>query len=306
MIRLKASILLFIISICSYAQMKCIRTEISHILKAKKLEAGIALYDFQTGDTLSFNGNKRFPMQSVYKFPIALATLNKVDEGYLNLSDSIFIPGSLLQNRLWSPIREKYPQGNIRLPLSEIITYTVALSDNNGSDLLMEMAGGPDSVHTYIAGLNIKKISIRNYEKDMQADWNIQFNNYATPLDIIELLKKFKAKEILKRDTHDFLWTVMENTSTGSFKKKIPQFLKVIHKTGNSGFNSEGVSAATNDVGILVLPDERAIAFALFISNSTESNDTNYEVISDIAKAIYDCYNSANNSRTNENLVLSR
>lgn len=280
--------------------MGCINSEISRILNGKQLEAGIALYDFRTGDTLTVNGDKRFPMQSVYKFPIALALLNKIDKETLHLSDSIFISGSRLQNKLWSPIREKYPKGNISLPLSEIITYTVALSDNNGSDLLMEMAGGPDSVNTFIAGLGIQNISIRNYEREMQAGWNIQFSNYATPVSIIELLKKFKAKEILQKDTHDFLWTVMENTSTGSFKKKIPQSLKVIHKTGNSGFNNKGVSAATNDVGILVLPDQRAISFAIFISNSTESNDTNYEVISDIAKAIYDCYNSADNSHTNE------
>lgn len=287
--RITAAIALLFISITTFAQMSCINSKISKILNGKKLEAGIALYDFRTDDTLTVNGNQRFPMQSVYKFPIALALLNKVDKGTLRLSDSVFISGSRLQNTLWSPIREKYPEGDISLPLSEIITYTVALSDNNGSDLLMEMAGGPDSVNTFIAGLGIQNISIRNYEIEMQAGWEIQFNNYATPTGIIELLKKFKAKEILHKDTHDFLWTVMENTSTGSFKKKIPQSLKVIHKTGNSGFNSEGVSAATNDVGIFILPDQRNIAFAIFISNSTESNDTNYGVIAEIAEAIYNC-----------------
>ena len=287
--RITAAIALLFISITTFAQMSCINSKISKILNGKKLKAGIALYDFRTDDTLTVNGNQRFPMQSVYKFPIALALLNKVDKGTLRLSDSVFISGSRLQNTLWSPIREKYPEGDISLPLSEIIIYTVALSDNNGSDLLMEMAGGPDSVNTFIAGLGIQNISIRNYEIEMQAGWEIQFNNYATPTGIIELLKKFKAKEILHKDTHDFLWTVMENTSTGSFKKKIPQSLKVIHKTGNSGFNSEGVSAATNDVGIFILPDQRNIAFAIFISNSTESNDTNYGVIAEIAEAIYNC-----------------
>lgn len=287
--RITAAIALLFISITTFAQMSCINSKISKILNGKKLKAGIALYDFRTDDALTLNGNQRFPMQSVYKFPIALALLNKVDKGTLRLSDSVFISGSRLQNTLWSPIREKYPEGDISLPLSEIITYTVALSDNNGSDLLMEMAGGPDSVNTFIAGLGIQNISIRNYEIEMQAGWEIQFNNYATPTGIIELLKKFKAKEILHKDTHDFLWTVMENTSTGSFKKKIPQSLKVIHKTGNSGFNSEGVSAATNDVGIFILPDQRNIAFAIFISNSTESNDTNYGVIAEIAEAIYNC-----------------
>lgn len=279
-----------LLSVCCHAQMDCIRTIISEKIQGKHMKPGIAIYDMQTGDSLMINGWDRFPMQSVYKFPIALAILHKTDKGEIALNDSLLFTKAMLDNKLWSPIREKYPEGNIRIPLSEIIEYTVALSDNNGSDLLMSLSGGPASVDSFIRNMGITDIRIKNYEKEMQADWNIQFQNYATPEAMIRLLIRFNQESILKKETHNFLWNVMGKTSTGSFRKYLPENIQAIRKTGNSGFNAEGISAATNDAGIFILEDGRRIAYAIFVNNSSEDNDTNYNVIADIAKAIYDCY----------------
>lgn len=276
----------------AYAQMECIRTKIDKIILGKKITPGLMLYDFETNDTLSINSDKYFPMQSVYKFPIALALLNQVDLGKYSLNDSVYIPKSSLKSGMWSPIREKYPNGNIYMPLSEIIEYTVALSDNNGSDILMKMAGGPEAVDKYIKQTGIRNTDIKNYECELQTDWAIQYQNRTTPKAMIELLKRFKNNSPLDSITHNFLWNIMRNTNTGSFKNKIPETLIVIHKTGNSGFNKRGVSAATNDVGIFFPNDHSCVAFSIFIGESTEDNETNYEIISDIAKAIYDCYTS--------------
>lgn len=281
---------MFVSSFFCYAQMDCIRSGIRTIIEGKNLELGFALYDLQSGDTLLFNGQKRYPMQSVYKFPIAMAALNKADQGVISLTDSVFVSAAMLDNKLWSPIREKYPQGNVRLPLTEVIMYTVALSDNNGSDLLLSLAGGPLAADSFICRTGVSNIRIRNYEKEMQGDWNSQFANYATPEDMIKLLISFNEKRILKDATHDFLWNVMKNTSTGSFKKMLPANVEVVRKTGNSGFNAEGLSAATNDVGIIIMEDGHRLAYTIFVSNSTESEETNYSVIANIAKVIYDCY----------------
>ncbi|MGL5318308.1 MAG: class A beta-lactamase [Bacteroidales bacterium] len=293
MTRIITLLFLFLYSYTGFAQMPGLSRSIREITKDKQLELGITLCDLNSGDTLSILGTKHFPMQSVYKFPIALAVLNKVDKNELCLTDSIFIPDSLYKNKLWSPIRDNNPRGNVYLPLSEIINYTVAMSDNIGCDLLLRMIGGPDSANSFIQNLGIDNISILNYETEIQKDWNVQFKNYATPNDMIRLLIKFNAREILSTATHDFLWEVMKNTSTGSFKKKLPESTIVVHKTGSSGYNKQGISAATNNVGIFIPKKGKMIAFAIFITNSTESSDTNYEVISEIARAIYDYYNSS-------------
>lgn len=60
-----------------------------------------------------------------------------------------------------------------------------------------------------------------------------------------------------------------------------------MHKTGSSG-TRDGVTAATNDIGLITLPDGRRLAIAIFISDSKADDATRDAVIARIAKAAYD------------------
>lgn len=222
-------------------------------------------------------------MQSVFKFPIALAMLQEVDNKRFALDQKIYIAKEDLRPGLWSPIEKQYPDGEVYLPLSEILRQTVALSDNVGCDLLLKMLGGPHVVNDYIHGKGIADIRIRNNEQEIQSSWNVQFDNWVTPDAMIRLLMQFNAKKLLSPDSHSFLWNVMAGTSTGSIKKKLPENIVVVHKTGHSGYNESKVSAATNDVGIILAPNGKRMAFVIFISNSKESPEVNGNVIADIA-----------------------
>lgn len=271
----------------AYGQISHVREGIDKIIENKDLKLGFALYDFSNGDTLSINGSDRYPMQSVFKFPIALAVLNEVDGGKWELNQSVLIKKSDMIPDLWSPIREKYPQGDIQLSLSEIVRYTVAQSDNVGCDLLLKMLGGPSVVNKCTHNKGITDICIKNNEQEIQSNWNIQFENWTTPQAMIELLKKFNNKELLMPVTHSFLWNTMVGTSTGAFKNQLPKDAVVARKTGTSGYNKERVSAATNDVGVLVLPSGNRLAYVIFLTDSRESEEVSAGIIADIAKLLY-------------------
>ncbi|MEG2403076.1 MAG: hypothetical protein RSB34_09130 [Muribaculaceae bacterium] len=47
-----------------------LKKEIENIISGKDLKLGFALYNFESGKTISINGNDRYPMQSVFKFPM--------------------------------------------------------------------------------------------------------------------------------------------------------------------------------------------------------------------------------------------
>lgn len=276
-----------IMSHVAWGQMSQVKNEIEKMISGKQLELGFALYDLSTGDTLSMNGDRRFPMQSVFKFPIALAALNEVDNNKLALNQKITIGKEDLRPGIWSPIEKKYPEGNVQLPLSEIIQYTVALSDNVGCDLLLKLLNGALTVNQYIHDKGITDIRIQNSEQEMQSSWEVQFSNWVTPKAMIELLKLFNNKKLLQPDTHDFLWETMVGTSTGAIKNKLPKDAVVAHKTGTSGYNKEKVSAATNDVGIMLLPNGKRLAFTIFVTNSKESPAVNADVITSIGALLY-------------------
>lgn len=284
--------LFFVMIAASSAQNDILRKNIEKIIEGKKATVGAAIYNFDTKETISVNGSKQFPMQSVYKLHLAMNVLDQVDKGKLKIDKEVYIGKDEYSVGTWSPIQEKYPAANIILPLSEILRYTVAQSDNTGCDVLFKLMGGTQSTHKYIQSLGIKDVSIKYTEKQMHSIWNYQFKNWTTPLAATELLKKFNNREILSQTSYDFLWKILTETSTGAKRLKgtLPIGTVVAHKTGTSGADNKGLSAATNDIGIIVMPNGKRFAISVFITNSRESEATNDEIIADIAKAAWDYY----------------
>lgn len=276
-----------IITHFSFGQVHQIKSAIEKLIADKELEIGFALYDFATENTVSINGNRRFPMQSVYKLPISIAILDEVDKNNLQLDQLIYVDKSELGKGLWSPIEKKYPNGDVKLPLSEIIRYTITQSDNVGCDLLIKLAGGAYNIERYFHRKGIVDISIKNTEQEIQSSWAIQFDNWATPNAMIQLLKMMNNKELLLDKTESFLWSVMAESSTGSVRDRLPKDAFVAYKTGSSGYNSDKIAAATNCVGFLSLPNKEKIAFAIFITNSKETAEVNASIIADIAQLLY-------------------
>lgn len=280
-----------------FAQMDSLRSRIERSLASKNARVGVAITGPDDFDTLSINGSRHFPMQSVFKFPIALAVLNEVDNGRLALNQKILVTKADLLPNTWSPLRDKYPNGNIKIPLSEILQYTVSQSDNNGCDILLRLIKGTKIVNDYVHKLGIRDIAIVFNEEEMHKEWNVQFSNWVTPSASNDLLKLFYDRKILSPKSHEFLWKIMIETSTGNnrIKGQLPAETKVAHKTGTSDTNNEGVTAAINDVGFVELPNGKHFAISVFVSDSKENNQTNEKIISDISKLTWDYFVSNNN-----------
>jgi beta-lactamase class A len=275
-----------------YSQIDSLKNKIEQIIKTKDATVGVSISGIENNDSLSVNGDSHFPMQSVFKFHIALAVLDQVDKENLSLKQELFIGKDELLPNTWSPIRDKYPDGNIKLTLAQILKYTVAMSDNNGCDILLKMIGGPEEVENYIRSLGLKDISICFNEDEMHKDWNAQFSNWTTPKASTDLLVAFYTQNILSKSSYDFLLKTMIETSTGKnrIKGQLPEGTIVAHKTGSSGTNEEGITAAVNDIGIITLPDGKHLAISVFVTNSKENDETNEKIISDIAKVTWDYF----------------
>lgn len=284
--------LFVVVSFHSIAQKKQLRTQIKQVIAHKKADVGVSVYGIESKDTITVNGNKHYPMQSVFKFHIAMAVLNQVDKGKLSLSQKIHIKKSELLPNTWSPIRDAHPNGNVDLPLSEIIKYTVAQSDNNGCDILMRLIGGPKPINDYIHSLGVKDVAIQANEEEMHKEWDVQFLNWSTPKAITELLTTFYTKKVLSKTSFNFLWKTMVETSTGTnrLKGQLPKGTIVGHKTGTSDTNKQGVTSAINDVGIVKLPNGKHYAIAVFVCNTQENEATNDKIISDISKLVWDYF----------------
>ncbi|MFA7361510.1 MAG: class A beta-lactamase, subclass A2 [Candidatus Kapaibacterium sp.] len=273
-----------------YPQMDMLRNKIENVIKDKRAIIGVAISSENGQDTLSVNGTERFPMQSVYKYHLALSVLDLVEKDKIQLNDKIVIRKEDLLP-YYSPLREKYPEGNVELTIDELIRYAVSKSDNVACDLLFRLVGGPTVVNDFIHSQEINDISIVATEEGMHSSWDVQYRNWSTPRAAAELLCKFRNKKILT-STYEYLWKVMIETSTGPKRLKglLPVGTEVAHKTGTGPENKEGMTSATNDIGIIVLPNGKNYSIAVFVSDSFETMETNEEIISKISKAAYDYF----------------
>lgn len=266
-----------------------LKKEIEIIVGGKDLKLGFALYDFSTGKSISINGNDKYPMQSVFKFPIGVALLDCVSRGEFALSDSVTLTKADLSPDLWSPIRERWPEG-VRLPLVSVMTYMVAHSDNIATDFLIHKIGGVARIQDIVNRLGAKKINIRNTEAEIQGSWSVQFDNWTTPNAMVDFLRLMNDGKLLDKANTAVLWEIMASASSGSVNRLVPKTVTFARKTGYSGANSQGIIAAQNDVGIIEFEDGRRVAYAIFLTDSTLGTDAGYDILAQIGKAIWKAY----------------
>jgi beta-lactamase class A len=286
-------IVVFLIPISVQAQQDSVlRKQIEQIIKPVKGIVGVSILGLENRDTLTVNGKVPLVLHSVMKFPIALTVLHLVDSGVMRLDQAIHITKRDLPKNTNSPLRDKYPQGDVDVPVSELLSDMVSLSDNNACDILLKQINGPKTAQDYMLHLGIRGIAIRTSEADMASSWELQYVNWCKPKEMTILLDQFYAGKILSKSNTDFLYKLMTETSTGP--KRLKGLLSagtiVAHKTGTSPTNAEGLSPATNDVGIITLPNSKHLAIAVFVCNSTNDEQTREGTIAKIAKAAWDYY----------------
>jgi beta-lactamase class A len=288
----RISVLLLLFPIIIFAQQAKLKSEIEIISKQANGIVGVGVTDLKTKETLLINQDHKFPMQSTFKFPLAIAVLDLVDKGKYSIDQKIHIKKAQLGQETHSPMRDKRPNEDFDITIGELLSYSVSESDNNACDILFELAGGTKKVNDYIHSLGVKDIAIVATEKEMKAGWDVQYTNYARPSAYLQLLRIAYERKTLSKTSHDFLWKTLTEGPTGlkRIKGQLPKGTVVAHKTGTSGSNDKGITAATNDAGIIELPNGKAIAVVVFVSDAAADSDARELVIARIAKAVWDYY----------------
>lgn len=266
-----------------------LRNQIEQISHAAQGRVGVTATVIETGESVTLNGDQRFPMQSVYKFPIGMAVLAQVDQGKLKLDQQVRVETSdFVSNLQHSPIRDENPQG-VELNLAELLKYMVSESDGTACDVLLKLVGGPEAVTQYLHDLDVNDIVVANTEKEIGQDKAVQYRNYATPDAVVTLLRALYEDQGLSESNQALLLRLMIETPTGiqRIKGLLPDGTVVAHKTGTSR-TVDGVTAATNDVGLVTLPNGQHLAIAVFVSDSTANDTMREKVIAKVARAVWD------------------
>jgi Beta-lactamase class A len=267
-----------------------LEAQLKEAIKDKKAEIGIAVI-IDGKDTITVNNDNHYPLMSVFKFHQALALADYMAKHKQSLDTLLKIEKSDLKPDTYSPLRDKYPQGEIEMSIADLLRYTLQQSDNNACDILFNYQGGTDAVDKYIHSLGIQDCAIVGTEAAMHEDLDLCYQNWSTPLAAAELLEIFRREPLFAKEYKDFIWQTMVECQTGQDRLVAPLLDKKVtvgHKTGTGDRNAKGQQIGCNDIGFVLLPDGRTYSIAVFVKDSEESFADNSKIIADISRIVYE------------------
>jgi beta-lactamase class A len=281
---------------------------------------GVGLMNLESGQHFTLAGDRRFPMHSVMKLPLAAAVLSEVDHGRLSLAETLLLTAKELSPD-WSPIADAWP-GRSAYTVQELLTAAVSDSDNTAADLLMKRIGGPGVVSAWLQEQKITEIRVDRYARELLPEvlgmasfrpaWKgtaafaaardtvplarrraatlaymADPRDTATPEDMLNFLSKLDAGEMLSIASSRRLLALMTASPRDGERLKagLPKDATFAHQTGTAG-TDQGLASAYNDVGILALHDHRRYAAAAFLSGSTTSVADRAALFAELGRAM--------------------
>ncbi|MEA2342216.1 MAG: beta-lactamase class [Thermoanaerobaculia bacterium] len=270
-----------------------LQSQIATIAAQTDATVGVTAIDLESGRRVSIHGSDHFPMASVFKFPVALVVLQRVDAGEFKLDDAITIQPSQF-SRGHSPLRDSANGKPVTATVRHLVELMVVESDNTAVDYFIRRLGGP-AITARIHALGGAGVRVDRPENDIaeaiQAKGIPAYvrdpRDTATPDGMAALLAAFaNRKDGLKAANHDLLLGFMTNSHNPvRLASALPSGAVVAHKTGT-------MPGVFNDVGIITSADSKHhIAIAVFTKKpSNQNEDVALRVVGQIARAVYDAF----------------
>lgn len=282
---------------------------------------GVALMDLRDRKLWSHRGAETFPMQSVFKLPLAVAVLQQVEAGTFKLDQPITVTRKDF-SLFHSPLAKTFKGERNDYPLRELIRLAAGESDNTAADLLMREIGGPQVVTKMLRDGGIQGMSIDRYERQFQPEiyglrgfgWDEIVDEKAFRADLKAMRPRLRIAALSnalkdKRDAatpeasalflealakgnwlrdpahNAFLMKVITETKVGAdrIKAGLPAGSSLAHRTG-AGLTTDGVNHATNDIGIVTLPDGRRFVIVTYLAGSRADADERAAALAEMAR----------------------
>jgi hypothetical protein len=172
--------------------------------------------------------------------------------------------------------------------LRDLMQMTVTFSDNTAADMLLRLAGSPKVVNHYMASLGVTGFHLRDDERALHRKHDLQYRNWFEPRGAVQLLRRISDHSPLTAE-HTALLLEWMSLPSGRLEANLPSGTRVFHKSGSSDVD-EGIAGATNDIGLIALPDGRQLAIAVFVTDSRADSATRLQVIARMVTCLGDSF----------------
>lgn len=279
---------------------------------------GVAVRDLKTGEELSINGDRLFPMASVYKVPIMVEVFRQIEARKFSLDDRIELGDE--HRTLGSGVLTLLSNG-LKPTVKDLITLMIVLSDNEATDVLLKKVGAENVTATMRSmGLNNVRVDrttfelIRDYlgfmdetargktyaeiiamsrtrrittEKRAEAEREFArvMKDVSSPRDMALLLEKIYKGEAAGKESCQMMMAILGQQM---FNQRLPRYLPesagMAHKTGTIG-------STTNDAGIMFVRGN-PVAIAVFTVDKRIARGEVEELMGRLTRVVYDFFDA--------------
>jgi len=224
---------------------------------------GFYFEDLNTGSWIGINERERLKPMSLFKVPVMMIILKKVQEGDLSLDLKVMIRPEDLDGRSGSLASEG---AGYEMTVKELITKMIQESDNTAAEILITRFM-TDEDYIELIGL------IGFPESDEEVS--------ISPKEYINLFRSLYYSTYLRRPFSQLALTILSDTKFNSqLPAGLPEDVKISHKIGVS--ITKGVY---HDCGIVYVPNKPYL-ICVMGENTTEEKAN--EMISTLSKIVYD------------------
>ncbi len=228
---------------------------------------GLAARDLERGTVLSLNEREVFPAASTIKIPILITAFATVVAGQLTLETPVRYtrdhrtPGSGILKAL-TP--------GIMLPLRDILTLMIIVSDNTATNMILDIVG-IDTVNATMRQLGLADLVLyRKIAFDVEAPLAD-----GTPAAFAELLTRIVQREVINPwACEQIVALLLQQQYTDRIGRYLPydgdayeedpaHQLGIANKTG-------ALRGVRNDVGVVFVPDRRPYVVAMMSKGSKD------------------------------------
>lgn len=229
----------------------------------------------------SIQSDQRFAMCSVFKWVLAAAVLQAVDQGKLKVSQEVaYTKADLLE---YAPVTTQHVAKG-RMTIGDLCSAAVAVSDNTAANLLLPLIGGPAGLTAFVRGLGDTTTRFDRNEPTLNDVVDGDERDTTTPAAMTQLLKTVFTGTVLKPASLSLLkdWMVATTTGKNRIPAGVPAGYVVGHKTGTAGVHA-------NDVAVIWPAGGKAPLFLSIFTTGGKLDDAGRDkVIADLTRVVFE------------------
>ena len=278
---------------------------------------GIGFKDMATGEELYYNGDRAFPLASVYKIFVLCELFRQQKEGTFSFDERHTLLES--EKSIGSGILELIGEGAV-FSLMDYAMLMMAISDNTATDYLYKRAGAENVEKHIIAPLELKDtkfnadcgtlltsyygVTVEEYRAVINSGGRFharngsyfrcdeERNQQSSPRDMVKLLSRLQEGRLIDAASDKQILDIMLQCQTnGRIPAKLPRGVTVAHKTGT-------IDHLTNDCGIVYTACGNYVLTLFYNGNlaseeeyeGTEWKTVGDRVLAQLSADIYEAY----------------